>query len=85
MMNSSASVSAVLRVLEVDAAHPVALLLEVGDEVVADEAAGAGDENACGVGIGHGSSVRQFQTAILSVASMDAGRSDSIPAPSRAA
>ena len=32
--------------LEVDAADPVALGLEVGDEVVADEAAGAGDDDA---------------------------------------
>ena len=34
----------VLGLLEVDAAHPVAALLEVGHEVVADEPAGAGHE-----------------------------------------
>ena len=36
----------VFRVLEIDAAHPVAAPLEVVDEVVADEAAGSGNENA---------------------------------------
>jgi hypothetical protein len=35
----------VLRKLLVHPSHPVALLLQVGDEVAADEAAGAGDEN----------------------------------------
>ena len=36
----------VLRVLEIDAAHPVALLLQMSDQMMADEAAGAGDQNA---------------------------------------
>jgi hypothetical protein len=32
-------------VLQVDPAHPVALALQVGDEVVADETTGAGDQD----------------------------------------
>src|SRR5206468_13071117 len=35
----------VLRLREIDAADPVALLLQSGREMVADKAAGAGDEN----------------------------------------
>ena len=35
-----------LRLLDIHAADPVALLLQISDEVVADEAAGTGDEYA---------------------------------------
>ena len=39
----------VFRMLDVDAADPVPLLPQVGDEMVSDESAGACDENLCHV------------------------------------
>jgi hypothetical protein len=41
-----------LGILAVDAANPIAALFEIGDQVVADEAAGAGHEHAL-VGVCH--------------------------------
>jgi hypothetical protein len=35
----------VLRIFEIDPAYPAATLLEIGDEVVADEPSGAGDQH----------------------------------------